>query len=108
MEFNILPFVMIALCVHRGRRAFSRLAMACCGFGFGSSNEQANRLPTQAWWRQQLTSGNQSFDDYRADTLLRLEEEQRDFRDFLARLRMAKDKAEFDQFMVQRRSEQRS
>jgi hypothetical protein len=31
--------------------------------------------------------------------LRRLEEEQRAFEDFLARLREAKDKAEFDQFM---------
>jgi class 3 adenylate cyclase len=37
-------------------------------------------------------------------TLRRLEEEQREFHDFLARLRMAKDKAEFDQFMAERRT----
>ena len=36
--------------------------------------------------------------------LQRLEEEQREFHDFLARLRMAKDKAEFDQFMAERRT----
>src|SRR5215469_17045651 len=34
----------------------------------------------------------------------RLEEEQREFHDFLARLRMAEDKAEFDQFMAERRA----
>ena len=34
----------------------------------------------------------------------RLEEEQREFRDFLDRLRFAKDKAEFDQFMAERRN----
>ena len=45
------------------------------------------------------TSGNRAFDDYRTDTLRRLEEEQREFREFLQRLRMAKDKSEFDQFM---------
>src|SRR5262249_61095473 len=45
-----------------------------------------------------------SFDEYREETLRRLEEEQREFRDFLARLRMAKDKAEFDQFMADRAS----
>jgi hypothetical protein len=50
------------------------------------------------------TSGNRAFDEYRAETLRRLEEEQRDFRDFLDRLRQAKDKAEFDQFMAERRS----
>lgn len=49
-------------------------------------------------------SGNRAFDDYRAQTLQRLEEEQREFREFLKRLRMAKDKAEFDQFMAERRN----
>ena len=44
------------------------------------------------------------FDEYRADTLRRLEEEQREFRDFLDRLRFAKDKTEFDQFMAERRN----
>ena len=48
-------------------------------------------------------SGNQAFDDYRAETLRRLEEEQREFVDYLERLRRAKDKAEFDQFMAERR-----
>jgi hypothetical protein len=50
------------------------------------------------------SSGNRAFDEYRTDTLRRLEEEQREFREFLARLRMAKDKAEFDQFMAERRN----
>ena len=50
------------------------------------------------------SSGNRAFDEYRSDTLKRLEEEQQEFRDFLSRLRMAKDKAEFDQFMAERRN----
>jgi Protein of unknown function (DUF2852) len=49
------------------------------------------------------SSGNRAFDEYRAETLRRLEEEQREFKDFLERLRHAKDKAEFDQFMSERR-----
>lgn len=49
------------------------------------------------------SSGNRAFDEYRSETLRRLEEEERDFKDFLTRLRMAKDKAEFDQFMADRR-----
>ena len=49
------------------------------------------------------SSGNHAFDDYRAETLRRLEEEEREFREFLDRLRQAKDKAEFDQFMADRR-----
>lgn len=48
-------------------------------------------------------SGNEAFDEYRAETLRRLEEEQKEFVDYLERLRRAKDKAEFDQFMADRR-----
>ena len=49
------------------------------------------------------SSGNRAFDEYRAETLRRLEEEEREFRDFLDRLRVAKDKAEFDEFLAERR-----
>jgi len=55
-------------------------------------------------WGGGGSSGNRAFDDYRAETLRRLEDEQREFRDFLQRLRAAKDKAEFDQFMAERRN----
>jgi hypothetical protein len=51
---------------------------------------------------RQASSGNRAFDEYRAETLRRLEDEQRDFFEFLNRLRHAKDKAEFDQFMAER------
>jgi hypothetical protein len=50
------------------------------------------------------STGNRAFDDYREETLRRLEEESREFRAFLDRLRKAKDKQEFDQFMAERRS----
>jgi len=49
------------------------------------------------------TSGNQAFDDYRAETLRRLKNEQREFQAFLQRLGQARDKAEFDHFMAERR-----
>lgn len=49
------------------------------------------------------TSGNTAFDEYRDATLKRLEEEQREFRSFLERLRAAKDRSEFDQFMSERK-----
>ena len=55
-------------------------------------------------WNYAPSSGNRAFDDYRADTLRRLEDEQREFREFLERLRLAKDKTEFDQFMAERRN----
>ena len=49
-------------------------------------------------------SGNSAFEEYKMETLKRLEEEQGEFQDFLQRLRHAKDKAEFDQFMTDRRN----
>jgi hypothetical protein len=54
-------------------------------------------------WAAGRSSGNLAFDEYREATLRRLEDEQREFQDFLERLRHAKDKAEFDQFMADRR-----
>jgi hypothetical protein len=48
-------------------------------------------------------TGNHAFDEYREETLKRLEEEAKEFQGFLKRLRHAKDKAEFDQFMAERR-----
>ncbi|MFA5952461.1 MAG: DUF2852 domain-containing protein [Hyphomicrobium sp.] len=62
------------------------------GHGFGSGSFAS------------ATSGNRAFDEYREETLKRLEEEQREFRAFLERLRMAKDRSEFDQFMTERRN----
>lgn len=47
-------------------------------------------------------SGNIAFDAYKEETLKRLESEQDQFESFLERLRAAKDKAEFDQFMEDR------
>jgi hypothetical protein len=58
---------------------------------------------TRGAWFAPASSGNSAFDDYRAETLKRLEEEQHEFKDFLGRLRFAKDRAEFDQFMADRR-----
>ncbi|HTT78192.1 MAG TPA: DUF2852 domain-containing protein [Stellaceae bacterium] len=55
-------------------------------------------------WTSSGGSGNRAFDEYRSETLRRLEEEERQFKEFLDRLRQAKDKAEFDQFMAEMRS----
>ena len=52
--------------------------------------------------RAMRPSGNSAFDAYKADTRRRLEDEQQQFEAFLERLREAKDKAEFDQFMNDR------
>ena len=51
----------------------------------------------------QRSTGNVAFDNYRDETLRRLEEEQQAFTGFLDRLREAKDRAEFDQFMDSRK-----
>ena len=61
-----------------------------------------NRSRHSAMRTAMKSSGNSAFDAYKAETLRRLEDEQQSFEDFLARLRDAKDKAEFDQFMDER------
>lgn len=50
------------------------------------------------------STGNRAFDEYRHETIRRLEDEAHEFRAFLDRLRHARDKAEFDQFMAERRA----
>ncbi|MEX0350716.1 MAG: DUF2852 domain-containing protein [Paracoccaceae bacterium] len=64
------------------------------------------RSRSAAWprhgMRAMTPTGNSAFDAYKADTLARLEQEQHDFEAFLERLREAKDKSEFDQFMDER------
>ncbi|HEY5167550.1 MAG TPA: DUF2852 domain-containing protein [Pseudolabrys sp.] len=95
--------------------------MACCGYQGGNSRWQ-NKMermqgkmdwmrakmggsgPASAPWNNAPSSGNHAFDEYRTETLRRLEDEQREFRDFLERLRFAKDKTEFDAFMAERRN----
>ncbi len=53
--------------------------------------------------RGMRSSGNAAFDEYRAETIKRLEDEQKEFVEYLEKLRQAKDKQEFDQFMADRR-----
>ncbi|RAI31397.1 DUF2852 domain-containing protein [Rhodoplanes serenus] len=80
-----------------------------CWNGRGMSRWQAkmermrDRMDRGGDWFGAPSSGNRAFDEYRTETIRRLEDEQREFKDFLERLRMAKDKAEFDQFMAERR-----
>jgi hypothetical protein len=93
-------------CWHHGRGHWYRAER--------DEERQAYRDMKRAWkeqWRARWmgepetpTSGNRAFDEYRNETLQRLEDEQREFKDFLERLRHAKDKAEFDQFMSDRRN----
>jgi hypothetical protein len=78
-----------------GRRWARRAAMMQGAAGGGCG--------WRGWGRAEPGSGNRAFDEYRQETLRRLEEEQGEFATFLERLRFAKDKAEFDQFMAERR-----
>jgi hypothetical protein len=71
-----------------------------CGKRNGWKREQMKGWHNMA--RSMHSTGNNAFDEYRADTLRRLEQEAEEFRAFLERLRAAKDKAEFDQFMADR------
>jgi Protein of unknown function (DUF2852) len=63
-----------------------------------------NRMERHGFPFGPASSGNRAFDEYRMETLRRLEDEQKEFREFLDRLRHAKDKEEFDLFMAQHRT----
>ncbi len=71
--------------------------MKCCDMFFGWSRPADETS-------QSRSSDNLAFEDYRAEALRRLQEEQRDFESFLGRLRAAKDKEEFEQFLAARRA----
>ena len=73
------------------------------GCGARRWQQQTQNNPGGWWGMRSTSSGNRAFDEYRTETLRRLEEEQREFKEFLQRLRFAKDRAEFDQFMAERR-----
>ena len=77
--------------------------MGGCGMGFAHMHGRVDRARS-AWPSQPSPSGNQAFDEYRTATLRRLEDDQQEFHGFLARLRAAKDQAEFDQFMDERQA----
>ena len=81
---------------------------AFCGYRHYGAWQGPGSGPGAGWkgWfgGQPPSSGNHAFDEYRTETLRRLEEEQKEFAEFLERLRFAKDKAEFDQFVNERRN----
>lgn len=69
---------------------------------FGKCSKSRNLGRTSAHWNAMKPSGNRAFDAYKEETLRRLQDEQQNFEAFLERLRAAKDKAEFDEFMEDR------
>ncbi|WP_254368114.1 DUF2852 domain-containing protein [Paracoccus sp. Z118] len=71
---------------------------------FGGCHSRARSFnDRRTRFAQPETTGNAAFDAYRDETLKRLEDEHRAFVDFLQKLREARDKAEFDQFMEERK-----
>ena len=84
---------------------FWPLGLLLLGYMIWSGRMGCSRKKThwRGWSRTAQGTGNTAFDDYREQTLRRLEEEQGAFEEFLARLRKSKDKAEFDQFMDERK-----
>ena len=93
--------------------ATKRLRSMWCNAG-GRWHNMEQREPWGVWNKgcggrgsfRAKPSGNRAFDEYREETLRRLEEEQKEFQEYLERLRQARDKAEFDQFMNERRNRQ--
>ncbi|MEQ8816438.1 MAG: DUF2852 domain-containing protein [Thalassobaculum sp.] len=89
--------------------AFWPIGLAVLAYLFWSGRMGCWKRSRGQWWHGEKRSsagggtGNSAFDEYRAETLKRLEDEQKEFVDFLERLRKAKDKAEFDQFMAEQR-----
>ncbi len=79
--------------MERMQQRMGRMQAAAERWGCGASGSARARSAT----------GNRAFDEYREETLRRLEDEQREFLEFLDRLRHAKDKVEFDEFMAERR-----
>ena len=84
--------------------------MGCWGRGgpgrWHNTEARKGRSGQGNWWgshKRERGSGNSAFDEYREETLRRLEDEQQEFFEYLERLRQAKDKAEFDQFMADRK-----
>ena len=89
-------FVMRAVQRHRNETAVMGSAGEC-GIGVWLSGRNTSG------GMEASHIGHSAFEEYRAQTLQRLDQEQREFQEFIARLRAAKDKEEFEQFITDRR-----
>ena len=98
--------VLLAFLAGSGRLREMRNAAPGTWFNLGAANDSRWNSGWKAPWgkSQAASSGNKAFDDYRDETLRRLEDEEREFQAFLDRLRKARDKSEFDAFMADRRN----
>ena len=125
MVMGFVWFWPVGLAILAGLIASGRLGRGCgpgrwyataepssaqCGPGWSREDyrwakRQAKMQAKWGWTRPAATqAGNSAFDEYRAETLRRLEAEQQEFVEYLERLRRARDKAEFDAFMADRRN----
>ncbi|WBU55658.1 DUF2852 domain-containing protein [Paracoccus sediminicola] len=79
------------------------VGLALLFYMIGSNRMFSCQKSSSRRYRRPASSGNSAFDAYREETLKRMEQEHEEFMAFMARLREARDKAEFDQFMKERR-----
>ena len=100
-----IGLAMVAFLAGSGRLRDMRNTAPGTWFNLGTADNRWNAGFKAPWARAKpATSGNKAFDDYRDETLRRLEDEEREFQSFLDRLRKARDKSEFDSFMTERRN----
>lgn len=93
MMFLLMIAVVTAMFFMMRMRSMPRCHIGPCGFGFERSDRHL--LPDDR---------HSAFEEYREEALRRLDQEQSEFQQFISHLRMAKDKAEFDQYMAERRN----
>jgi Protein of unknown function (DUF2852) len=97
LGFVVNPLVGLGILAYLiwGKQMFAR----SCG-------QRRHHDHNHSWGRHAMragqATGNRAFDDYKAQALRRLEDEQEAFEAFLQRLRSSKDKSEFDSFMDER------
>lgn len=104
-RMNLPKPVWIALVV-LGFIAFWPIGLAILGYLWWSgklgqifSCRKGEISQWKKWPERARGTGNAAFDEYREETMRRLDEEAEEFRMFRDRLRRAKDQREFDQFM---------
>ena len=93
-QFGALGLLLAAFLAYQ----WTRLA----GMGSDAQLKAAVKLLKPQVDDRTASSGNASFDAYRSELMDRLEQEQTSFDGFLERLRDAKDKREFDTFLMER------
>lgn len=95
---------MLAFLIWSGRMGSKRRRHGVGRWRFEPAEGEAASRFRGNWNFGPRSSGNSAFDEYRTETIKRLEQEQAEFEAFLERLRFARDKEEFDQFLTGRRA----